>query len=192
MKREHPEGVGLTVDMIVKLTLKDLCRKSARVPAWASCDIWACLKISLSMTYQTLKAFTTCKRKHTKNQRNKPWHQMSLKNLSDPWWRLTSGFLYQILIKVDEETDGLKALFIPNNHQVNFIENLHYRNIILKARQLGFTTMIAIYYLDCCLFGEERPRRHGAQDKNAAESLFRDKVKFAYDNLHQKLKRDFR
>lgn len=69
---------------------------------------------------------------------------MSLKNLSDPWWRLTSGFLYQILIKGDEETEGLKAPFIPNNHQINFIENLHYRNIILKARQLGFTTMIAI------------------------------------------------
>ena len=114
------------------------------------------------------------------------------KNLSDPWWRLTSGFLYQILIKGDEETEGLKAPFIPNNHQVNFIENLHYRNIILKARQLGFTTMIAIYYLDCCLFGEGNVRAGMiAQDKNAAESLFRDKVKFAYDNLPPEIKERF-
>jgi hypothetical protein len=34
------------------------------------------------------------------------------KNLSDPWWRLTSGFLYQILIKGDEET-GFKSSIHP-------------------------------------------------------------------------------
>ena len=114
------------------------------------------------------------------------------KNLSDPWWRLTSGFLYQILIKGDEETEGLKAPFIPNEHQINFIENLWYRNIILKARQLGFTTMIAIYYLDCCLFGKGDTRAGMiAQDKYAADKLFRDKVKFAYDNLPPEIKARF-
>lgn len=114
------------------------------------------------------------------------------KNLSDPWWRLTSGFLYKILIKGDDETEGLKAPFIPNEHQMNFIENLHYRNVILKARQLGFTTLIAIYYLDCCLFGEGDTRAGMiAQDRAAAESLFRDKVKFAYDNLPDEIKARF-
>ena len=114
------------------------------------------------------------------------------KNLSDPWWRINSGFLYQILIKGDEDTDGLKAPFIPNEHQVDFLSNLHYRNIILKARQLGFTTAIAIYYLDCCLFGEGNIRAGMiAQDKDAAQSLFRDKVKFAYDNLPDEIRERF-
>ena len=114
------------------------------------------------------------------------------KNLSDPWWRLTSGFLYQILIKGDEETEGLKAPFIPNDHQLDFLSNLWYRNIILKARQLGFTTAIAIYYLDCCLFGGGNIRAGMiAQDKDAAQSLFRDKVKFAYDNLPDEIRDRF-
>lgn len=113
-------------------------------------------------------------------------------NLSDPWWRLTSGFLYKILIKGDDETEGLKADFIPNPHQVNFLENLWYRNIILKARQLGFTTAIAIFYLDCCLFGDGNTRAAMiAQDKDAAASLFRDKVKFAYDNLPNEIRERF-
>ncbi len=111
------------------------------------------------------------------------------KNLSDPWWRLTSGFLYQILIKGDVDTEGLKAPFIPNEHQLDFLNNLWYRNIILKARQLGFTTAIAIYYLDCCLFGKGDTRAGMiAQDKYAADKLFRDKVKFAYDNLPPEIK----
>ncbi|WP_049063747.1 terminase [Acinetobacter seifertii] len=114
------------------------------------------------------------------------------KNLSDPWWRLTSGFLYQILIKGDEDTDGLKAPFIPNEHQVDFLNNLWYRNIILKARQLGFTTAIAIYFLDCCLFGEGNIRAGIiAQEKDTASALFRDKVKFAYDNLPPEIKARF-
>lgn len=114
------------------------------------------------------------------------------RNLSDPMWRLTSGFLYQILIKGDEDTEGLKAPFIPNPHQMNFLNNLWYRNIILKARQLGFTTAIAIYYLDCCLFGEGNIRAGMiAQDKDAAQSLFRDKVKFAYDNLPDEIRERF-
>lgn len=113
-------------------------------------------------------------------------------NLSDPWWRLTSGFLYKILIKGDEETEGYKSNFIPNEHQLDFLNNLWYRNIILKARQLGFTTAIAIYYLDCCLFGEGDIRAGMiAQDKPSAESLFRDKVKFAYDNLPPEIKSKF-
>ena len=74
------------------------------------------------------------------------------RNLSDPWWRVTSGKLYKILIKDDKDGDGLVIPFIPTMAQIEFLRNLHYRNIILKARQLGFTTAIAIYFLDCALF----------------------------------------
>ena len=67
--------------------------------------------------------------------------------LADPWWRLTSGKLYKIMVKDgDEDEAGLVLPFIPNEHQLELLENFHNRNIILKARQLGFTTMIAIYF----------------------------------------------
>lgn len=106
-----------------------------------------------------------------------------LEQLSDPWWRITSGALYKIMIKGDSADDGLVMPFIPNTHQLDLLKNFHNRNIILKARQLGFTTLIAIYFLDCALFRNNVRAGVIAQTDDIAKSLFRDKVKFAYDNL---------
>jgi hypothetical protein len=102
--------------------------------------------------------------------------------LKDPLWRLSN--IYKIIIKGDDDTDGLIIDFKPNRAQRRLMSRLHHRNIILKARQLGFTTLIAILWLDTALFSED-PIRCGiiAQDKEAAEVIFRDKVKFAYDHL---------
>lgn len=104
--------------------------------------------------------------------------------LDDPVWRLCSGSLYKIIIKGDDDEDGLVIPFKPNRAQRRLIRRLHHRNIILKARQLGFTTLIAILWLDTALFSKD-PVRCGiiAQDREAAEAIFRDKVKFAYNNL---------
>ena len=110
------------------------------------------------------------------------------KNLSDPWWRITSGKLYKILIKDNKDGDGLVIPFIPTMAQVEFLRNLHYRNIILKARQLGFTTAIAIYFLDCALFRDNIRAGVVAHTEDAAKKIFRDKYKFAYDNLPTSLR----
>jgi hypothetical protein len=42
--------------------------------------------------------------------------------------------------------------FIPNKAQTNYYHNRHTKNIILKARQLGFSTLIDIDKLDDFLF----------------------------------------
>lgn len=108
------------------------------------------------------------------------------RKLSDPAWRIAN--LYKIIIKgVDGET-SLVAQFKPNRAQQRFIARLWNRNIILKARQLGFTTLIAIVWLDHALFNANSRCGIIAQDKEAAEVIFRDKVKFAYDNLPAELK----
>ena len=52
---------------------------------------------------------------------------------------------------------------------------MHRRNIILKARQLGFTTLIAIPWLDTALFTPNMRCGIIAQDLGAAEVIFRDK-----------------
>ncbi|MDP1774256.1 MAG: hypothetical protein Q8L15_18465 [Methylobacter sp.] len=105
-------------------------------------------------------------------------------HLDDAWWRLTSGKLYKIIIKGDNDEDSLVIDFIPNNAQLTLLKELWNRNDILKARQLGFTTLISILWLDTALFSAG-PIRCGiiAQDREAAEVIFRDKVKFAYDHL---------
>ncbi|MFZ6813554.1 hypothetical protein ACO0K3_03735 [Undibacterium sp. Rencai35W] len=58
--------------------------------------------------------------------------------LDDPFWRLTSGALYKIIIKGDDGEDDLVMPFIPNRAQRRLLARLHHRNVILKARQLGF------------------------------------------------------
>ena len=110
--------------------------------------------------------------------------------MADPWWRISSGQLYKILIKGDgdDEEEGLVAPFIPNKPQLDLFGNLHTRNDILKARQLGFTTAIAILFLDCTM---HRPNSRAcmiAQSEGIAKKLFRDKVKFAYRNLPPSLR----
>jgi hypothetical protein len=47
------------------------------------------------------------------------------------------------MIKGDNGEDSLVIPFTPNAAQMKLYENLHTRNNILKARQLGFTTAIA-------------------------------------------------
>jgi hypothetical protein len=64
-------------------------------------------------------------------------------NLLDWRWRINN--LYYITDK-----SGNKVKFKLNAQQFHFFENMHYRNIILKARQLGFTTFKMIFMLDAC------------------------------------------
>lgn len=109
-------------------------------------------------------------------------------NMADPMWRISSGVLYKIISKGDGEEEKVLP-FIPNRAQRRLMSRLHTRNIILKARQLGFTTLVSIMWLDTALFSRD-PMRCGiiAQDKEAAEIIFRDKVKFAYENLPPEIK----
>jgi len=111
--------------------------------------------------------------------------------LASPEWRLFSGALYKIMVKGDDGETDLVMPFIPNRAQRRFIARLWHRNLILKARQLGFTTLIAIMWLDHALFNANQRCGIIAQDREAAEAIFRDKVKFAYENLPPEIKAAF-
>jgi hypothetical protein len=65
---------------------------------------------------------------------------------------------------------------------------MHYMNVILKARQLGFTTFIQIFQLDACVFNSNVRAGTIAHTLTDAQSIFRDKVKYPYDNLPEGLK----
>lgn len=106
-------------------------------------------------------------------------------------WRIYSGQLYKITTKGDAPDDdedptedlGVAVPFIPNSSQRELLENLHYRNVIPKARQLGFSTLIEILALDHALFNADQEVVVIAHTKEAAAKLFRKKVCYAYDNL---------
>lgn len=102
-------------------------------------------------------------------------------DLADPWWRLNN--LYFI-----KDKTGKKIRLRLNWAQRYLYENMHYLSLILKARQLGCTTVIQIFLLDRCLFNDNQNAGIIAHNKEDAEVFFSDKIKFAYDNLPQDLK----
>ena len=112
--------------------------------------------------------------------------------LADPEWRLFSGCLYQIIVKGEGDDDeSFVQPFLPNRAQRRFIKRLWHRNLILKARQLGFTTLIAIMWLDHALWNANQRCGMIAQDRETAEAIFRDKVVFAYDHMPEEIRERF-
>ncbi len=113
--------------------------------------------------------------------------------LADPEWRLFSGCLYKIMIKGDGDDAGDAQVmpFRPNRAQKRFLRRLWHRNLILKARQLGFTTLICLLWLDHALWNANQRCGIIAQDLEAVGTIFRDKVRFAYDNLPAQIRERF-
>lgn len=105
------------------------------------------------------------------------------KNLNDRAWRLSH--LYYI-----KDKRGNKVLFKPNPVQEYALKNLWYLTVILKSRQHGVTTFFAILYLDACLFTPNMRAGIIAQTEDDAREIFDTKVKFAYENLPEAIKRE--
>lgn len=95
-------------------------------------------------------------------------------------WRLTN--LYWI---IDEH--GKSVRFEPNEEQLDFVRNLHTRNLILKARQLGFSTLLEILQLDQALFNADHTGVVIADTLPNAGKLF-GKVEHAHGKLPDALK----
>lgn len=99
----------------------------------------------------------------------------------DEEWRLNN--LYYIKTK-----QGERIRFQMNWAQRILFQTMWYLNIILKARQLGMTTFIQIFFLDRCLFNDNTSAGVIAHNLSDAEAFFSDKIKFAYDNLPEEIK----
>lgn len=106
--------------------------------------------------------------------------EIATKHLSDRAWRLDN--LYYITDK-----RGYKILFKRNWAQKQLYDDIHYCNIVLKARQLGITTFLAILFLDVALFNSNISCGIIADTEENAKYIFR-KIKFAYDCLPDDLK----
>ncbi|MDR3414641.1 MAG: hypothetical protein P4L83_00510 [Nevskia sp.] len=96
-------------------------------------------------------------------------------------WRLRN--LYYITDK-----SARRVLFEPNWAQRELFDTLGHRNVDLKVRQLGVTTGYCILWLDACLFNRDLRVGIVAHTKDDASIIFRDKIKFAYDNLPAELR----
>lgn len=96
--------------------------------------------------------------------------------LHDPIWRLNN--LYTI-----QDKTGNRVPFRPNHSQLAYLQDCSKSDIILKARQLGFTTLMCIVALDEVIFLNDWRAAIIAHTINDATEIFETKVKFPYDNL---------
>lgn len=94
---------------------------------------------------------------------------------SDRRWRLNN--LYYI-----ENKHGEVVRFNLNHAQSRLLDNLHDLNIILKARQMGFSTFILILALDCAIWNSHFDAGLIADTLDNAKGLLA-RIKFAYDRL---------
>jgi len=102
--------------------------------------------------------------------------------LHDRLWRLNN--LYYIINK-----HGKKVKFNLNWAQLLLFVGMHYFNVLLKARQLGMTTIICILFLDSALWNKTTSCGIIAHNREDAEKFFDKKIKFAYENLPEAIKR---
>ncbi len=114
---------------------------------------------------------------------NLTWDEFS-ERLSDRWWRLNN--LYYIINKF-----GKRVLFRPNSDQTKLYDNMWYMNLVLKARQRGFTTLIDILGLDLCLWNPDQEAGIIAHNREDVSKIFRRKILYPYENLPDRIK-DFR
>jgi hypothetical protein len=96
-------------------------------------------------------------------------------------WRLAN--LYTCATK-----DGRLIPFRPNWAQEGLLDELHECNLILKARQLGFTTFIQLFMLDACLFNSNIRCGTIAHKLDDGREIFWNKVRLPYDHLPDGLK----
>ncbi len=105
-------------------------------------------------------------------------------------WRMEN--LYWIITK-----DGTKELFRMNRAQRHFFDNylnpddpskFFYRHVILKARQLGFTTFVDLWILDEILFNTNREGLIIAHKVQDAAEIFDRKIDFAIRNMVNEIK----
>ena len=82
-----------------------------------------------------------------------------------------------------KDATGRKVRFSPNIAQIEYLKQSHQNDVILKARQLGFTTLKMLADLDTCLFRKNFEAGCIAHNMTSAQDIFDNKIKFAYRSI---------
>jgi hypothetical protein len=110
------------------------------------------------------------------------WLAVAARRWPDKMARLRGGF-YRIRDKA-----GKEIRFRMNADQEKFLLERHGLDIVLKARQKGFTTVIQLAMLDDCLFIPNTAAGVIAHNLTDAEAFFSEKIRYAYDGLPEEFK----
>lgn len=106
--------------------------------------------------------------------------QLNPREWGDRNWRL-----HNLYWGVDEHGKPFK--FKPNGQQQRFLDCLWYRNNILKSRQHGFTTLIALLGLDLAIWSPNKTCGFIAHGLREAQQIFRSKIQYPFERLPPQL-----
>ena len=101
---------------------------------------------------------------------------MSVGFLESKDWRMNN--LYRVVDK-----NGNSVPFRLNSVQQEVLNNLHTRNIILKARQLGMSTFSVLYLLDEAIFNENTSAGIVSYSLEHAQHIFKRIIGHALDSM---------
>jgi hypothetical protein len=101
---------------------------------------------------------------------------LTVENLKDVRWRLSN--LYHVIDENGEDT-----LFVPNKPQMELLNEMWFRNVLLKGRKIGFTTFFNVVGLDRCLFAADQDAQFLSETMNTAMKMFLRTIKHAYPRL---------
>jgi hypothetical protein len=108
--------------------------------------------------------------------------ELAARRWPDKLARLRDGF-YTV-----QDEEGREIPFRLRPLQEQFLVEQHGFDLLLKARQLGFTTVIQLDYLDDCLFIPNTAAGVIAHNREDAEAFFHNKIRFAYDRLPEEFR----
>lgn len=96
--------------------------------------------------------------------------------LTSPKYRLNN--LYNII-----DVNGNNIKFKLNHVQENVLDNIHNRNLILKARQLGMSTFAVLYLIDQAIWNPNTSAGIVSYSLEHAQHIFKRIIGHAIDNL---------
>jgi hypothetical protein len=91
------------------------------------------------------------------------------------------------LYRVKNKLTRKAVFFVPNGPQETYLQTKKGSDIILKPRQIGFTTLSCVRGLDLALWEPNMSTGIMAHEQNKVQTIFTDSVKFTY----QTFKRDW-
>lgn len=104
-------------------------------------------------------------------------------DMSNPVWRINT--LYRV-----RDDEGRDVPFRLRPEQLDLLKNLHSRNLILKSRQLGFSTLVSLLQLDQAIFNSNFAAATICDTLPNATKMFRNKVKFPYESMPAAIQRE--
>jgi hypothetical protein len=104
--------------------------------------------------------------------------EFSLASILDPLWRINN--IYHFI-----DTHGQRRVFRMKAGMFEVWSEQHVLNVLLKARQYGYTTLWLIDMLDDCIWRDNRSAQLTAHNVEDAKELFSDKAKYAWQTLEE-------